>query len=208
VRRAASGRSQTTSGPNAPSIRVEIHSRTGPGVESPIGCYKAGMQIVLRAVGPDDHASTRQVVDAAFRPKDVATFLDALRADGCTLGEWLAEDPSGTVGLIVFSRVWVEQQNGDRVRAAMLTPLAVRPDRQRLGIGRQLMDHALRCLEARGETLLFVLGHPAYYPRAGFLATLAQNVMSPWSGNPAFMARGMLVPEGRLVLPAVISDAH
>jgi putative acetyltransferase len=185
-----------------------MHSRAWPGVARPIGCYKAGMEVVFRAVRPDDHASTRQVVDAAFRPEDVVTFLDALRADGCILGEWLAEDSSGTVGVIVFSRVWVEQQNGERFSGAMLPPLAVRPDCQSLGIGRQLMDHALKSLEARRETLFFVLGHPGYYPQAGFSATLAQNVTSPWSGNPAFMARGMLVPEGRLVLPAVIADAH
>jgi putative acetyltransferase len=166
------------------------------------------MKVVFRAVEPDDHASSRQVVDAAFRPEDVVTFLDALRADGCILGEWLAEDSSGPVGLVVFSRVWVEQQNGKRFDAAMLTPLAVRPDRQRLGIGGQLMDHALKVLEARGETLFFVLGHPEYYPRAGFSSTLAETVTSPWSGNPAFMARGRFVPEGRLVLPSVIAVAH
>ena len=90
----------------------------------------------------------------------------------------------------------------------MLTPLAVRPDRQRLGIGRQLMDHALKSLEARGETLFFVLGHPEYYPRAGFSSTLAETVTSPWPGNPAFMAKGRFVPEGRLVLPSVIAVAH
>ncbi len=166
------------------------------------------MKVVFRTVGPHDHASTRQVVDAAFRPEDVVTFLDALRADGCILGEWLAEDPSGPIGLIVFSRVWVAQQNGKRFDGAMLTPLAVRPDRQRRGIGGRLMDHALKSLEARGETLFFVLGHPGYYPRAGFSSTLAETVRSPWSGNPAFMARGTLVPEGRLVLPSVIADAH
>jgi putative acetyltransferase len=185
-----------------------MHSLAWPSAASGIACYIAMMQVLFRTVGPDDHGSTRQVVDAAFRPEDVVTFLDALRADGCILGEWLAEDASGTVGLIVFSRVWVEQRNGERINAAVLTPLAIRPDRQRLGIGRQLMDHALRCLEVRGETLFFVLGHPGYYPQAGFSATLAQNVTSPWSGNPAFMARGVLVPEGRLVLPAVIADAH
>lgn len=166
------------------------------------------MKVVFRAVGPDDHASTRQVVDAAFRPEDVVTFLDALRADGCIVGEWLAEDTSGSIALIVFSRVWVAQQNGKRFDAAMLTPLAVRPDRQRLGIGGQLMDHALKSLEARGETRFFVLGHPGYYPRAGFSSTLAETVMSPWSGNPAFMARGRFVPEGRLVLPSAIALAH
>ena len=72
------------------------------------------MEVVFRRVGPRDHASTRQVVDAAFGSEDVAPFLDALRADGCILGEWLAEDMSGPIGLIVFSRVWIEQQTGER----------------------------------------------------------------------------------------------
>jgi putative acetyltransferase len=89
----------------------------------------------------------------------------------------------------------------------MLTPLAVRPDRQRVGIGSRLMDFALKSLEARGEALFFVIGHPEYYPRAGFCSAAARRVASRWSGRPSFMARGV-VPEGRLVLPAVISDAH
>ena len=166
------------------------------------------MEVEFRIAKRHDRASTRKVVDDAFRPEDVVTFLDALRADGCILGEWLAEDSSVAIGHIVFSRVWVEQQRGDRLAAAMLTPLAVRPDRQRFGIGARLMDHALGELEARGETLFFVLGHPGYYPRAGFRSALAEKVLSPWSGNPAFMARGKFVPEGRLVLPSVIADAH
>ena len=70
------------------------------------------------------------------------------------------------------------------------------------------MDHALKSLEARGEALFFVLGHPGYYPRAGFRSALAETVTSQWSGNPAFMAKGMFVPKGRLVLPSVIADAH
>ena len=166
------------------------------------------MEVVFRTVEPRDYGSTREVVDAAVRPEDVVTFLDALRADGCILGEWLAEDSSGPIGLIVFSRVWVERKNGDRLGGAMLTPLAVLPDRQRLGIGGRLMDYALRELEASGETLFFVLGHPDYYPRAGFSSALAENVTSRWSGNPAFMARAMFVPEGTLILPSVIADAH
>jgi putative acetyltransferase len=165
-------------------------------------------EIVIRPVERRDYASKRKVVDDAFRPEDVVTFLDALRADGCILREWLAEESSGAVAHIAFSRVWVEQPDGDRTKAAMLTPLAVCPDRQRIGIGSWLMDHALRELEAHGETLFFVLGHPEYYPRAGFRSASAQRIASPWPGSPAFMARGAFVPEGRLVLPAVIADAH
>jgi putative acetyltransferase len=165
-------------------------------------------KIELRAVEHQDLASTRKLVDDAFRPQDVVTFLDSLRADGCILGEWLAEDSSGPLGHIVFSRAWVELPDGERVQAAMLTPLAVRPDRQRVGIGTRLMDFALKALEARGEALFFVLGHPEYYPRAGFCSVAASRVASRWSGRPSFMARGVFVPEGRLVLPSAIADAH
>jgi predicted N-acetyltransferase YhbS len=103
--------------------------------------------------------------------------------------------------------VWLEQPDGRRLKAAMLTPLAVRPDRQRRGTGTRLMDHALKELESRGETLFFVLGHPNYYPRVGFCPASA-GIESPWSGNPAFMVRGRIVPAGRLVMPSVIADAH
>jgi putative acetyltransferase len=164
-------------------------------------------KIELRLVEQKDLAATRKLVDDAFKPEDVVTFLDSLRADGCILGEWLAEDSSGALGHIVFSRAWVELPNGEQVKAAMLTPLAVRPDRQRVGTGTQLMDFALKALEARGEALFFVLGHPEYYPRAGFCSVAASRVASRWSGWRSFMARGV-VPEGRLVPPAAIADAH
>lgn len=155
-----------------------------------------------------DHASTRRLVDDAFRPEDVVTFLDALRADGCILGEWVAEDEGEAIGHIVFSRVWVELPDGVLRNAAMLTPLAVKPGRQRQGVGIGLMNHSLAALEARGEQLFFVLGHPTYYPRAGFQSAPAEMVVSPWQGQAAFMARGALVPPGRLVLPRVIAEAH
>jgi putative acetyltransferase len=166
------------------------------------------LELTFRPVESRDYASTRKLVDDAFRPEDVVTFLDALRADGCILGEWLADDRSGLVAHIAFSRVWVELSNGLREDSAMLTPLAVRPDRQRMGVGLKLMNYALRILETRGETLFFVLGHPRYYPREGFRSVPANMIVSPWPEEPAFMARGVNMPNGRLVMPAVIADAH
>jgi hypothetical protein len=46
-----------------------------------------------------DVPSTRKLVDDAFgaNGEDTAVFLDALRADGGILGEWLAEDASGPI---------------------------------------------------------------------------------------------------------------
>lgn len=164
--------------------------------------------IAIRPLRAADHAATRRVVDDAFRPEDVVTFLDALRADPCLLGEWLAETTQGApVGCIGFSRVWIDAEHG-RCDAVMLTPLAVRPDRQRQGIGGALVRHGLAALEAQGERIFLVLGHPAYYPRFGFDAARASGLLSPWPNEPAFMARCDRALAGRLALPSVIATAH
>jgi putative acetyltransferase len=168
------------------------------------------MDIRFRQASAVDYAATRALVREAFQdhmPEETAAFLDALRRDECILGEWLAEDATGLLAHIVFSRVWVEQQSGNRVHAAMLTPLAVRPDRQREGLGTNLMNFALEALERCGETLFLVLGHPTYYPRVGFQSALAVSIESPYGKNSAFMARGLSIPVGRLVLPKSIAAA-
>ncbi|MFY9658102.1 MAG: N-acetyltransferase [Methylocystis sp.] len=166
------------------------------------------MALRFRAVDPCDHALTREIVDAAFAPEDVAGFLDAMRAAGCIIGEWLAEDASGVVGHIAFSRAHLETAEGARLPAAFLTPLGVHPDRQRQGVGLALLRHALRELEQRGETLFFVVGHPSYYPKAGFRAVGFDEVASPWTGSPAFMMRCGFAARGQLLAPPVIRDAR
>ncbi|WP_439346591.1 GNAT family N-acetyltransferase [Vacuolonema iberomarrocanum] len=42
------------------------------------------------------------------------------------------------------------------------------PDFQGQGIGGQLIKRGLQWLSASGTDLVFVLGHPGYYPRYGF----------------------------------------
>ena len=171
----------------------------------------APAMITMRAATPGDRPALRGLLAAAFAPEDVAAFLDALRAEGCVIGEWMAEDGTGTVGCIAFSRVHVAPKGAPAdgaapVPVAMLTPMAVRPGRQREGIGTALMAHALDALEARGERHFVVLGHPDLYRRAGFRAGNAADIESPWSGSPAFMARSEAMPRGRLILPETIAN--
>lgn len=188
--------------------RMEPAGREGRGVAPPfLRDYSARMAPHFRAVDPCDHALIREIVDAAFAPEDVAGFLDALRVAGCLIGEWLAEDESGVIGFTAFSRAHLEAFDGERLPAAFLTPLAVRPDRQRQGVGLALLRHALGELEQRGESLFFVIGHATYYPQVEFRTVGFDEVTSPWTGSPAFMMRGN-APCGRLLAPPVIRDAH
>jgi putative acetyltransferase len=92
----------------------------------------------------------------------------------------LLEDPSAeprlsllairngrAAGHILFTRIDIADQE-DAVNAAILAPLAVRPEVHSQGIGGALIKEGLKRLTASGVELVFVLGHPDYYPRHGF----------------------------------------
>ena len=92
----------------------------------------------------------------------------------------LLEDPSAkpalsllalrdgrAVGHILFTAARLDQTQ-NTVSASILAPLAVIPEVQKQGIGGRLIERGLRRLSESGVDLVFVLGHPEYYPRHGF----------------------------------------
>jgi putative acetyltransferase len=71
-----------------------------------------------------------------------------------------------------------------------LGPLAVRPNRQRAGIGAALMQAALAAGDRGGTELIVVLGEPDYYGRFGFEPASRHGLGLPWPvPDEAFMAR-------------------
>ncbi len=71
------------------------------------------------------------------------------------------------VGHILFTAARLGN-TADAASIALLAPLAVVPDCQKQGIGGKLIENGLRLLSESGVDLVFVLGHPGYYPRHGF----------------------------------------
>ena len=71
-----------------------------------------------------------------------------------------------------------------------LAPMAVLPDRQRQGIGSQLVRRGLDILRGRHCPFVVVVGYPEYYPRFGFEPASKLGLVSQWEGVPdaAFMA--------------------
>ncbi|HEY5648662.1 MAG TPA: N-acetyltransferase, partial [Nitrospiria bacterium] len=59
-----------------------------------------------------------------------------------------------------------------------LAPMAVVPDRQRQGIGSALVKAGIQECISEGYDAVFVLGHPEYYPRFGFVPSVAYGIRS------------------------------
>jgi putative acetyltransferase len=54
------------------------------------------------------------------------------------------------------------------IAISFMAPLAVVPKFQRQGVGDSLVKSGLELLSNSGVELVFVVGHPSYYPRHGF----------------------------------------
>jgi len=107
------------------------------------------------------------------------------------------------IGHVLFSQVRLKPPGQD-VSAALLAPLAVHPDFQSRGIGGRLVAEGLRQLSGSGVDLVFVLGHPAYYPRFGFLEAGIKGFEAPYP-IPEKNAEAWMVRELR---PGVIGNAR
>ena len=83
------------------------------------------------------------------------------------------------VGHILYTKVKIIQTMAP-VSAQILAPLAILPDFQNKGIGAQLIREGLNLLKDSGVELVFVLGHPGYYPRAGFIPAGALGFDAPY----------------------------
>jgi putative acetyltransferase len=140
---------------------------------------------VIRGRQPADDTAIARVVDAAFRGTAESKLVQALREAGLAAIELVAVGEA-VVGHVLFS-VLAVTIDGRPLKALALAPVAVRPDRQRRGIGSALVQAGLERAQAENWDAVIVLGDPAYYPRFGFSAAQARHLEAPFSGE-AFMA--------------------
>jgi putative acetyltransferase len=124
----------------------------------------------LRDQTDTDVAAVHALVTAAYRGLPHASgtepfIMDALWRSGGAVVALVAEDDTGLVGQIAFSAASIF---GKGVGWHALGPLAVRPDRQRQGIGSALIAEGFARLRARRSAGCIVAGDPAYYQRFGF----------------------------------------
>jgi putative acetyltransferase len=91
------------------------------------------------------------------------------------------------VGHILFSPVDIGAF-GAAPSAMALAPMAVAPAHQRRGVGGDLVRAGLEACRRMGRRVVFVLGHPGYYPRFGFVPAAPHGLSCRWPVPPeAFM---------------------
>ena len=143
--------------------------------------------ITIRAERPEDISHVRHINELAFGQPVEARLVDTLR-QVCPDALSLVAEDGDVVGHILFTPV-VAENGAERIVGMGLAPMAVLPDRQRQGIGIQLVERGLGILRERGCPFVVVVGHPEYYPRFGFERASRHGLSSQWEGvsDEAFM---------------------
>ena len=143
--------------------------------------------ITIRPERSEDASRVRYINELAFGQPAEADLVERLR-QACTDSLSLVAEDDAVVGHILFTPVVVESA-GRRVLGMGLAPMAVLPNRQRQGIGSQLVRRGLDILRERDCPFVVVVGHPEYYPRFGFDPASTHGLTSQWEGIPdaAFM---------------------
>jgi putative acetyltransferase len=158
------------------------------------------MSFWIRPARDEDLDEIVALNDVAFGGKDEGRIVRALAKNGESVLSLVASDDQAIAGHIQFFRIQID---GEPI-AVGLGPMSVHPDFQKTGIGSGLIQMGLMALEGAGEQIVFVLGHPEYYPRFGFSAEVAAPFESKWAGD-AFMALRLdpaAPTSGRLTYPA------
>lgn len=144
--------------------------------------------ITIRPEHPQDFAGVRHVNELAFGQPLEANLVEKLREHCTEALSLVAGEGDRIVGHILFTPVVVEHGT-HRTVGMGLAPMAVVPERQRQGIGSQLVRRGLQILGERGCPFVIVVGHPQYYPRFGFESAAKHGLHCQWESVPdeAFM---------------------
>ena len=132
----------------------------------------------IRPETPDDLAAVRAVNEAAFGSSAEADLVDALRGKIQPLISLVAELDGLTVGHILFSLISLDAPS--ELELMGLGPMGVLPQHQRQGIGSALVAEGLKHCAALDCDAVVVLGHPAYYPRFGFVTASKYEISSKY----------------------------
>jgi putative acetyltransferase len=137
--------------------------------------------MIIREATDGDLDDVLDVERRAFGRDDEAELVRALMADPSAEPRLslLALSEGRAVGHILFTAVTVN--GADRsVPASILAPMAIVPREQSQGYGSRLIEEGLKRLAKADVALVFVLGHPGYYPRFGFVPASPLGFAPPY----------------------------
>ena len=131
--------------------------------------------IGIRLETREDHRNVEELVRESFwnlyRPGCLEHYvIHVLRDDPAFVKEldFVMEKDGRLIGQDMFMRTVIIADDGRKIDVLTMGPICIRPDLQRRGYGRMLLDHALEKAGEMGFGAVLFEGNIGFYGKCGF----------------------------------------
>ena len=175
--------------------------------------------ITIRLETERDHRAVEELTREAFwnvyKPgADEHYFVHQMRSHPDFLPElaFVLEKDGRIVGSILYTRAWLEDEDGHRKEIVSFGPLCVAPEFQRQKLGKLLIGHSFDAARGMGYDVNINFGNPGNYVGSGFVSCRKKNVSFCAAGNyPTALLVCELIPgalDGKnwMYIPSTAAD--
>ena len=156
----------------------------------------------IRLETPEDYRTVEELTREAFwnvyKPgADEHYFVHQMRNHPDFIPElaFVAELDGRIIGNIMYTKAWLENENGRRKEILSFGPLCVAREYQRHKVGKALIEHSFEAARGMGYDVNINFGNPGNYVGRGFVSCKKKNVSFAVEGNyPTALLVCELVP--------------
>ncbi len=157
------------------------------------------MDFSLRRETPSDHHEVEVLTYKAFEHLDIPDrdicdehYLVHIMRDSKSFVpelDFVVEADGKILGNIMYTKSKVVAEDGTEHEMLTFGPGSVLPEYHNQGIGSAMISHTIELSKKLGYKGIFILGHPDYYKRFGFVNAEKYSITMPDGTNfDAFMA--------------------
>lgn len=145
--------------------------------------------IVIHRESPADYSAVEHLTREAFwnvyRPGCTEHYVvHVLRNDPDFVPELdlVMERDRQLIGHVLYMRARIKADDGREIPMMTFGPISIRPDLQRQGLGKKLLDYSMERARALGAGALCIEGNIEFYGKSGFVVAGTQGIR--YHGEP------------------------
>ena len=139
--------------------------------------------IIIRQETPADYAAVEHLTREAFwnvyRPGCLEHYVvHVLRNDPAFVPELdlVMEQDGALIGHVLYMRAIIKADDGREIPMMTFGPISIRPDLQRRGLGKYLLDYSMEKAKEMGAGALAITGNILFYGKSGFVPAKTKGI--------------------------------